>query len=196
MNNHEGPGLLELLDITEEASDDLRKTTERITSFTTDFGAKLNAHTENIQAAVAVSQSGLSRNKSKLLINAVADDMNQYVSQVEAELPLFAASMHRSIGTFIDFIRTYLAFGAADDDKKQVKAGLRPIMSLRDSLVHTEQSINKFHTSVASIPPLTSAIKQSKHSLILVLDRLIHQLQVGQSLAGEAENILSDELPE
>ncbi len=94
MNNHEGPGLLELLDITEEASDDLRKTTERITSFTTDFGAKLNAHTENIQAAVAVSQSGLSRNKSKLLINTVADDMNHYVSQVEAELSPFAASMH------------------------------------------------------------------------------------------------------
>ena len=195
MGDHEALGLLELLDITEEAFGELNEVIERISSFSTDFSAKINAHAENIEVAVKASQGSLGRNKAKRLIKPFTDDMDQYVTQVETELPLFGATIERGMNAYIDIIKIYSGFGAADTEKDRLKNGLRDIVSLRDSLVFAEDSTNQFRSNVAVIPPITTAINKSKHSLILVLDRLLQQIQVAQTLAGEAQNIIEDVLP-
>jgi hypothetical protein len=183
--NEEDLGFIDLIEIAEARFNDLTQINQRIATSTVLLGKKMNLRTAEMKES-----TGIDRSVAKSAIAKTAADMDEYTSQVEAEIPAFARHLDRGIDALIRATKLQFRFGGTTDGHRQAKESLGGIISMRKALSETEGQVQRFREIVAGLPPIASVLNTSKRRLVSVLDRLIEAFRTGQSLTREAEQMV------
>jgi hypothetical protein len=178
-------GLIDLIEIYEERFNELGEIGKRLGKYTEEFGERIAARAKENQEAVDSGE--LDRQLAKRIMARAAADMDQYVERVEAEIPLFSRNLDEGMNALIDSTKLMVDFGVSESNRTQAIGALEAIVTLRETLASTENSITQFQMSVSSMPRMTSVLNKAKRRVTVVLDRLIEQLRTGQRLTKEAE---------
>lgn len=187
-------GLIDFVEIYEERFKELGEIGERLGKSTVELGERFTARTKEMQEAT--ERGELDRKLVKRLMERAAADMDQYVERVEAEIPLFSLNLDEGMNALIDSTKLMVEFGVSESDRTQAIGALEAMVTLRETLTSTENSITQFRMSVSSMPRMTSVLNKSKRRVIAVLDRLIEQWRTSQRLTREAEQAISNIIQE
>lgn len=185
-------GFLDLIEIFEDRFAELGNISERIGEATDDLGEKITGRTKQINNLPRDLQGNVAPKDAKRLISRVAADMEQYTARIEAELPLFSDALNTGMTAFIRSVSMFADLDAEATNAEQAKEGLEAIVTLQATLADTKESLSKFRQSTHDLPPMTSKLNKAKRSVESVLDRLIAQLDEGQSLSRESETAIRD----
>jgi hypothetical protein len=93
-------GLIDAVALYEERFAELTNIVQRITAATQEIGITIDVRTQNIEDSVSTTGGQISRNLAKRLIARIASDMDQYVSRIEAETPLFGKNIDEGMIAF------------------------------------------------------------------------------------------------
>jgi hypothetical protein len=188
-------GLIDLVEIFEERFKELGEIAERIGKSTEELGERFKTRTKEL-GEVVVAGGQVDRKLAKRLMEKAAADMDQYVERIEAEIPLFSLNLDEGMNAIINTTKIMVEFGISESDRTKAPATIEALVTLREILASTENSISQFQMSITSIPRMTSVLNKSKRRVTAVLDRLIEQLRTGQRLTTEAEQAISNIIQE
>ncbi len=147
------PGLLDLMEQSEDEFVTLQEIMERITNATIDVGEKMQARTAETQQFSSGPDSS-NRKAAKRLIAKTAADMEQYVYRMEAELPFFSQHLNLGMNALIQASQMSFEITIAGKDFEQVKENLEAVRGLCETLITVEEQISTFQQTVASLPKI------------------------------------------
>ncbi len=116
----------------------------------------------------------------KRVANRVADDMKQFVSRVEVEIPIFGDEMQSTMRSFSMAVTLAGDFGPeALGDTTELRAN---VLQMAASLQSTTASTVGFRQMIATSPRLTAEYNRARRETVDVLDRLVEHMRTGHSL--------------
>lgn len=179
-------GLLDLMEQFEDEFATLQEITERIAAATVDIGKKMQERTIEAEQ-FKTGPDAANRKAAKRLITKAAADMDQYVHRMDAELPMFNQHLNTGMNALIQASQMAVEFTIEDEDLNQVKDNIESVRGLHETLATVEGQIKSFQVAVANLPKMTTTLNRAKRAVVNVLQRLIEELQGGQTMAREAE---------
>lgn len=189
-------GILDLMEVFEDRFADLLEISQRIATATEEVGQKMAERTAEMEALPKDAQGNANRKDAKRLITKAASDMTQYTARIEAELPLFSDAMNTGMNSFIKAATMSVDLNTTDDDVQQAKEGLDAVVTLRDVLATSKQSMSEFRETIAALPRMTTNLNKAKRGVTNALDSLLGELTNGEVLLTESENVIRDLLGE
>ena len=179
-------GLLDLVEQFADGFSTVQEITERITSATEEIGAKINARVDEMSKFASGPDANNPR-AGKRLIAKAAGDMDQYVHRIESELPLFSQQLDAGIRALTQAAALSIDSSFNREDLEQTKETLETVRMLSTTMNDTENQIEYFRQTVASLPRMTTVLNRSRRAMVKVLQRLIDDLRGGQVMLQEAE---------
>ena len=184
----EEEGLLELQDTFEAETKALVGVLDRMGEATNEVGDRIrlrNKGLQLIQGKVQGSQAPRSfHGEIKRQVAHAARDMDRFVNKMKAELPLYRQHLDRGMSTFVRLVPVSMQF---EFDRDELARAGRKMLQQMDSML---ESIEGFHDSVKSLPPLTSPLVRSKRATEGVLKQVIDISRGGRATLAEALSIL------
>jgi len=190
INREDEPGLLDLMEQFEDEFETLAEISERIAAATAEVGEKMQTRTTEISQFTSGPDSK-NRKVAKRLIAKAAADMDQYVQQMESELPLFSQRLNAGMNALIQATALAVELKTKGEDLEQAKENLEAVREFYDTLTTVEKQITDFQNAVASLPRMTTTLNRSKRAMVNILQQLIEELHGGQTMAREAEASLA-----
>lgn len=179
-------GLLDLMEQFEDEFATLQEIMKRIAAATVDIGDKMKERTTETEQ-FKVGPDATNRKVAKRIIAKAAADMDQYVQRMDAELPMFNRHLNTGMNALIQASQMALEFAIENEGLKQAKDNIQSVRKFHETLATVEGQIKYFQGAVAKLPKMTTTLNRSKRDVVNVLQRLIEELQGGQSMAREAE---------
>jgi ABC-type transporter Mla subunit MlaD len=113
--------------------------------------------------------------------------MDQFVSRLEAEVPLFSQHINTGMSAFTQAAAMSVEFTIKDEDLGQIKDNLASVRSFIETTHTVAGQLAAFQQTVANLPRMTAVLNRSKRALVTVIQRLIDELHRAQVMAREAE---------
>ncbi len=179
-------GLLDLVEQFEDSFSTVQEITERIASATAEIGDKINARADEMSKFASGSDANNHR-AGKRLIAKAAGDMDQYVHRIESEFPLFSQQLDAGLRALTQAAALSIDYSFNGDDLEQTKETLATVRMLSETMNDTENQLEYFRQTVASLPRMTTVLNRSRRAMVNVLQRLIDDLRGGQVMLQEAE---------
>lgn len=118
--------------------------------------------------------------------------MNLFNAKINEEIPSFNNAISTGINAYIKSVPMYSVFAPQSEIDKNVKKVVPVIISTREAMLLAKESIDDFRSEVAALPSLTSQLNRAKAATVTILDKLIAELNNGQTLLTEAEAVSND----
>ncbi|MCI0442156.1 DUF4062 domain-containing protein [bacterium] len=185
-DQEEGPGFLDLMEQVEDDFATLTEITQRIAGATVEIGEKMEVRTVETKE-FSSGPDATNRNAAKRIVAKAAADMDQYVHRMDAEIPLFSQYLNSGMNALIKVSEMSIEFAIQGKNLEKVKENLTLVRRFGETLMTVERQIAEFQQIIRSIPRMTTTLNRSKHAVVNVLQKLINELQNGQSMAREAE---------
>lgn len=179
----EEEGLLDLIEVGKENFETLVEVMEyRIKSAIEIHKKQISDRTEKLKEAKVTEQR-------KRVINCVAEDMEQFVVQIEAEIPIFSKAYSTGVDAFARAVVLWSEdFGSVD--RQKMKSALMMVRKSKTGLGNLRDKITSLRDTIAKIPRLTTVLNQAKRRMLSVLDKLDEQTATAVNLTSEAEKVL------
>lgn len=185
-------GILDLLEVFEDQFADLMQVSQRIAAATEEIGERMTARTGEMEALPRDAQGNANRKDAKRLIAKAASDMTQYTARIDAELPLFRNAMNTGMNSFIKAATMSVELTTTDEDVQQAREGLEAVVSMRDTLGTSKESMSEFRETIAGLPPMTTDLNRAKRGATRALDSLLAEFTDGEVLLTESEKVIRD----
>ena len=186
-DDEEEIGLFDLVEQFEDEFATLVEVNSRISSATTEIGNKIEDRTAEI-TQFAEGSDVQNRRAMKRLIAKAAGDMDQYVHRIESELPLFSKHLNVGLNALTEAAALSIELNVENEDLETARAIISVIHRLRGAMRTTEDKLDHFRETVASIPRLTTVLNRSKRAMVNVIQRQINELRSAQVMLREAES--------
>ena len=173
-------GYLDLLEAFSEQSTQMEQVAGRLASAQQELTEHITNGREKLDQ-LREDPSNASAKAVRNAIAAVADEMLKFTARVEAEVPLFRASIDAGIGTL-----TRLATLSAELYPEKVEEIRVAAFNLLQTLVSARQSTSGFKESTASLPRMTKELNLAKRKQVAALGALITEFESGERLLAEA----------
>lgn len=189
----EEEGFLDLVESGTEEMIRVRDITLRMTEALDELGQKLKKRTEQTTAlGQPTSVDDLKR--AKIVVNATASDMFDYVRRMEVEIPLFSKSYSAGIRAYGRATVLLRDFGP--DAEVRIEEALATISSLNATMRSSKDKLQDLRGSVSRLPRISTAFNQARTKTLKVLDDLNREFQHAIDLSVEAEDLMRGTLPE
>jgi len=185
-------GVLDLVETFEDSIDELEQITTRISDSIEELGTKVKNHAEEFAAIPRDLEGNINRRTAKKRLALVATDMNLFNAKINEEIPSFNNAISTGINAYIKSVPMYSVFAPQSEIDKNVKKVVPVIISTREAMLLAKESIDDFRSEVAALPSLTSQLNRAKAATVTILDKLIAELNNGQTLLTEAEAVSND----
>lgn len=179
-------GLLDLMEQFEDEFASLVEIATKITIATEEIGQKMTERA----AEMNIFQQGpdsANRAAAKRIVNRAANDMEQFVFRMDAEIPLFSRHLTTGMQAMVKAVELVVDFNFQDDDLEQLNENLLSVKTFRETIESTKTQISGFRDVVAALPRMTTTLNRAKRSVVTVLQRLIDEFDNAQIMASEAE---------
>ena len=188
----EDKGLLELQESFEKKFEELTDITNRISNYIEELGEKVSDRDDEIKQLVDKYSGNPNRNEVKRLLAKTAKNMDEFVDQMEDDLPNFGSSFDDGMDLMIHVVEISHEYGLANtEDFREI---LKATNTMNNASLDVEKQIIDLRSVIANIPPITSTLKKSRNAVTTVLDKLVEKLKGVQSLTCEAERIIGEVL--
>jgi hypothetical protein len=183
----EEEGFLDLIERGHDNFVTLNEVLYRMATIIESLGKKTDSRRLEIKE-LQTSQVGFNTKQAKRVINLIADDMQQFVIQIKADIPLFA----KSYSTGIDALAraATLLSDFQSEDKRSVEDALTTIKNLKLSLGSSQKEISSFRTIIATLPRLTTSFNRARRNTLYALEELDREMTSAMNLTSEAEKLL------
>jgi hypothetical protein len=179
-------GVLDLMIQFEDEFASLLEIANRISIATEEIGVKMVERTRETNA-FRDGPDATNRKAATRVINRAANDMEQYVFRMDAELPLFSKHLNDGMSAMVKAAAIVVDINLQGEDLEQLLGNVHAIRSFRDSISTTIDSMSSFRDSVAALPRLTTILNRAKRGVTNVLQRLINEFESAHRMAKEAE---------
>jgi hypothetical protein len=179
-------GLLDLMEQVEIDFETLSEITERITSATFEIGQKMEARTLETQKFIT-GKDAKSPKAAKRLIEKAAVDMDQFVSRMEAEVPLFSRHLNSGFKAITKTAAIAIESKITEEDLEQINNNILGIHSFVEIIHTVKEQVIGFQQSVAALPRMTAVLNRSKRAMVTIIQKMIDEFHSAEVLANEAE---------
>lgn len=180
----EDDGLLDLIERFEERIAEVTSIVSRLSDAQSELSTKTIQGTAELQALQA-SPEGATAKQARRLIAKVADEMIQFTSRTEAEIPLFRTAMNSSMSALTKAATLSVAF-----DIEQTSAARAAALTLLTALPEARESMTGFKASTVALPRITKELNQAKRKQESAIDSLIAEFQNAETLITEAISVM------
>jgi len=130
--------------------------------------------------------------KSKLAVyksisNKQADNMADFVSRMRPEILILDGSLTKALDAYERILSLLPDFGSDSDNHSQLENALSSSTQLKDVMILSKNSIERFRTSIAVLPRITTQFNHAKRDLLSLLDMLLTIYTRGINMLGEIE---------
>jgi len=163
-------GFLDAIETGQDRFGKLSQITNRMTNAVNDLGQRLGLRSEQVKAATRAA-GGIDVKAAKRAADLLAEDMNEFVVRIEAELPLYSEASKAGMESWAQAANLLGDFGP--DTKTELEQALVAVRSMLDSLQKMQQGNANFIKIIASLPRVTSAFNKARRHTITVLEYLL-----------------------
>jgi hypothetical protein len=185
----EQEGFFDLVDGATQAFLSSNKVSNRMADHLEELGVVVRARTAEIEAAQ--DESGKAPpDVIRCNADAVAEQLNLYVDQMNAELPMFVEQYKAAVKNVSRAVVVYQDFDV--EDTREIAEMLEAIKSLRSSLGEAREGARTFRNAVANTPRLTTALLHAKARTLAFFEKYDEEMESAMSLTGEVERVCRD----
>jgi exonuclease VII small subunit len=185
-NGSDDAGVLDLMIQFEDEFASLLEIVNRISSATEEIGEKMGERSKDTNAFLDGPDAN-NRKAATRLINKAANDMEQYVFRMDAEIPLFSKHLNTGMNAMVKAAEIVVDINLQGEDLEQLLENVQAMRSFRHTISTTIDSLSSFQKSVASLPRLTTTLNRAKKGVTNVLQRMIDEFENARRMAVEAE---------
>ena len=178
-------GLLDLVEIVQEKLTDGTLSLTRMSDAITELGQKVSDNTAKFQEAIANSDLA----KAKLIVNYIAEVMEDFSMRMDAELPIFSGSY----SSVIDGISRSAALWESDfrsEDKSTIQTNHDQLAGLAEVIGVTFDSMSQMQQTISVLPRLTAAFNKAKTHAYQALVNFNRELSSARNLTEETQKEL------
>jgi hypothetical protein len=188
----------ELSEVEEEGFVDLMETAtdsiEKVGNVLTRMGAAIQDLTHQFEErtveAQRVSNTGTNLKAWKRITTQMADDLQEFVTRMEVEIPIFGNSFATAMDSFGRAAALSLDFGNASFDN--LRGVVAPIELFRDQMRTSYESVKSFQSMIEGIPRMSTSLSRARRNVLATLDKLLNQVEAGLRQIAEVEALVSD----
>lgn len=189
----EEEGFLDLLELGLEKFEGLQESTERMSAFISELGSKMEERTEEMGKIEHGKTFNLGA--AKKISNRAAEDMEQFVSRMKAEIPIFADCYSIAMDAYGSSAMLLPDFqGESDDIIEAIKEAIDTTSSMSSVQDETLDSTRGFRQAIASFPRILRRFNRAKRECLRVMDALIEEMERAKNLTSLVEKTMSDVL--
>lgn len=184
----EEEGFLDLLEVGNESFESLTSLAERIASAIQTLGEKTSQRADELGRATGGAGAPDVRAAKRICASA-ADDLDQYSSVMEAEVPVFAELFEKGIDAHSRAASLLPDFASQGEDVTDPLSRARSALeTLHETMQESQRVTRGFRGSIAGIPRMTTRYNRSRRRALAILDRFIGEVdsavnQVEETLA-------------
>lgn len=182
-------GLLDLVAHVGEGMQTSGDSLDRIGRAISDLNDRMTHHNSEMQAS-----GGPGNDQARRLVNRVADDIEDAVSRMKPELPIFADNFRIAIDAVAKMATVLGDFPLSETDKTDLRQLVQTLVDARDTTVGSRKDVQEFRDAVLRLPRLTTRLNRSKRELGRFLDQFDQEMDSCSSLLNEAVRLLRDTL--
>jgi hypothetical protein len=132
------------------------------------------------------------RNQEKvdLIVNRYADDLNNFVERLKAEIPVSLNSYRSGLDKWIKLAQLSMNFD--NPDKGPIIAAIKSTQLFGNSVMKARKSTEELQIIIKRSPQLTAKFNNAKENYIEILGELIKEYQSEEDLNKEANRIFND----
>lgn len=179
------------LDLIESSVEDIERST-RITlvigDATQQLGERMVQRTKEIEEITRSDQANIVNYKR--VVNASAEDLNEYTSRMRIELPRLAETLFRGLERFGRSAILLSDFQVVDIET--VRSALNSVVAFRTSLEESLPSISRLRDVIKGFPRITTKYNHAKREAVRVQDQLISELERAVNISREIESTVTD----
>lgn len=180
------------LDLVETASDSIKKVSEGLTRMTEavqDLGQRFQ--TRIVEADDIQTASGSPNLKAaKRVAENAAQDLQDFVSRMNVEIPLFSESFSTAMNSFGRAAALTTDFRS--DNSVHLRNALDNVISFRSGMIQSRDQIRDFRGRISAFPRMTTAFNRARRETLATLDTLLQVLDTGDRQSIEVETLLSE----
>ena len=169
------------LDFSEEWQEDL----ERFSLAIKNIGSATKNLTDNMNKRGDELQVLSSDFEQKNVLKKIANDMNEFVNNVEPEISIFSESYLNTINSL-----TKSTIHAKDND--QILDAISSAQDIKSLFIELEDNIKVYKDVFSSLPSITNDIDMAKKNMLSTLNILIDEVIEAKKLTLNAENKLKN----
>jgi len=183
-------GYLDLIERGEEEFESLTRIIERITAAVREVGEKTDerrAEIDELNARAQATNTPSDLKSIKRVTNQIAGYLDEFVARLDAEIPIFAASLKKAIDPFMT------AINMSDMKAPSREELATAISSATQMIVSQEQAIVSYRSmrdTLAHVPRATTALNQSKRRAVDSVTRLLDEFEKSLRLMREFHDFL------
>jgi len=164
---HDEEGLFDLILACEEHVSRGSQALQRMTEASNGLGRMLAQRNTDINAAKA-SVGAVPAKEAARLINAAAQDMDDFVTRMRAEMPIVDESFSKGFDAMVGIVELSVDF----EKPKQpaVEETRKAMRDLRRILLESGETTAAFRQTIASIPRATTRLNRAKRLTMSILD--------------------------
>ena len=181
-------GFLDLVEQGQQSFERSNAVIQKMTEATQVMGARITQRATELQEVNTEWSTDIRRVKQ--LINAAADDMDNYVSEWGEARPVFSDSFGRGIKAFGRAAVLSLDFGG--HDPAMVESVMNQIRNLREIVMNSRTALGSFRLSVANSSRATTTYNHAKRRVTTALDEQDSALGNAIETIDETERMLAD----
>jgi Domain of unknown function (DUF4062) len=186
----EDEGYIDLIERGEEEFQLLGQTIDRISTAVSEVGAKTNervAELNEVNAAATGTGKPADLKAIKRIANHTAEHLNDFVTRLEAEIPIYASGFKRALDPFMRAV----SMPEIRHDKSQE---LTPAISSIGKLISTQEaaisSYRGMRDTIAGVPRITTAFNHAKRRAVDSVSHLLEEFEKSLRLTREMESLL------
>lgn len=181
-DEEEEEGFLDLIERSVESFETLSESMQRMNAAMEFSTTRIQEKSKEMNE---LNQQGADLKQRKRLINSMAEIMDQYTSQLEAELPQFSTTFGAAIGSMSKAISIW-----HEDQflgQEQASTAYEQLKILPTGLYSYLESLGSLKTTISGMPRATSVFNRSKRRMTTALEELIADIQSGLKLTEDLQ---------
>jgi hypothetical protein len=183
----EEDGFLDLLEISQTRFEDLNEVTSSLNSAIQVVGKRVGERAEAMKQLQA-SDSKVSPSQIKRLVNLAAQDLENYATQLDLDIPRFAEAYPSALDALGRAAAISVEFSTGDLHPVQKTA--EAAKNLGASLQEALESMRGFSGKVQATPRLSTAYNRAKRHALAALGQLVSEMTAASQLTQEVEAML------
>ncbi len=182
-----GDSLIELSERGDDAWTKVTNSIQKMTDAINEVGEKFNLRTAEIEDLTAGGTTPDIKSAKRVSKNA-ANDLEVFVNQLSAEIPVFKEQHLFAMETF-----GHIAMISDKDmnvDAEGIKKALTNTQEYRNEISTSSESLSEFRGIIAGLPRMTAAFNRARRRAAAVMEDLLVQLRAAESQSDDVVSLL------
>lgn len=189
----EEEGFLDLIELGEDDFERLNEVVIRIKDAIETIGNKMKERAAELETAKDPS-GRINIKAARRITNHAAEDVEQFYTKMNAEVPLFSSLYSEGIDAFGRAATISNDFNP--ENENELINALDVTRQLKGNLEYTRGKMISFRDVIASSPRISTKFNRAKRQSVKIMDQFITEMTNAESITSEVGNVIEKAIDE